>query len=159
MATRNTSSSDALLDRSPACLVCDWTAAAAPALVLVKTNCQSETEGFTPSCVTISMIGPIRKVKEQRDFRFGRTAFWEMKSNCFIGKITISAVRSTHLYLIRNKCNCPQMTLLKVKEPHNVFCNVLTIQHKRNLKTHLESQKQKIFIMQTGLFKINLICT
>lgn len=37
MATRNTSSSDALLDRSPAHLSCDWTAPAAPALLFVKT--------------------------------------------------------------------------------------------------------------------------
>lgn len=79
MATRNTSSSDAPSDRSSAHLVCDWTAVAAPALLFVKAYCQSREAGFTPSCLTLAMIGPFGRVKGQTDFCFGRKVFWEMK--------------------------------------------------------------------------------
>lgn len=63
MATRNTSSSDALLDRSPAHLACDWSAAAAPVLLLVETRCLSRHAGFTTSRITRAVIGRLGKVK------------------------------------------------------------------------------------------------
>lgn len=79
MATRNTSSSDTLLDRNPAHLVCDWTAATAPALLFATPRCLSIQTGFTVSCITFAVIGQFGKVKGETDFCFGRKGFWEVK--------------------------------------------------------------------------------
>lgn len=82
MATRNTSSSsDALLDTSPAHLGCDWLAAAVPALLFVKACCPSEQAVFTTSCTARARIGQIVKVKAPSlpPSSAGRNVLWEIE--------------------------------------------------------------------------------
>lgn len=74
MATRNTSSSVALLDGSPAYLVCDWPAAATAVLLFAETRCLSRDASFTTSRRAPAMIGRLGKVKGQTQFFL----------NCFI---------------------------------------------------------------------------
>lgn len=70
MATRNTSSSDALLDGSPAHLACDRSRAAARGLWFAEARCLSKHASFTTSGITAAGIGLFRKVKGQTEFCF-----------------------------------------------------------------------------------------
>lgn len=69
MATRNTSSSDALLGLSPAHVACDWPPVATPVLLLVGVRCLSTDAGLTTSWRTPKMIGPSGKV-ERANYHF-----------------------------------------------------------------------------------------
>lgn len=69
MATRNTSSSDALMGLSPAYLPCDWSPVATPVLLLVGARCHSTDSALTTSWRTPKEIGSSRKV-ERANYHF-----------------------------------------------------------------------------------------
>lgn len=63
MATRNTSSSDALLDISPAYLIYDWWIVAVPALTLAEVSCQSRNASFTTSWKLLLRLDRLQRGK------------------------------------------------------------------------------------------------